>query len=200
MRSLSLLSGLKRRAGHAAVWLICGALIALTSAAALATVAVYMDLPSLVERADVIVHGHVKDQAVAYDEARGLSLLRTTLVVKHAYLGTPDKTLIIQQLGGEHQGATLRIAGDASFKPGEEVIVFLNKGEGQTHYLNALGQSKFSLVRQGKTMMVVRDLSGLAFARPGVQGVAEFKEEPAKLRSFTRELEQTIAQVKGVKP
>lgn len=190
---------LNRRLRHLGAWLLVSAALVLSSTLAFATVAIYMDMPSLVERAEVIVHGEVVSQKSTFDQARQLSLLQTTIKVKHAYLGQPGKELIVQQLGGEHEGNTTKIAGDAIFKEKEQVVLFLNKGEDKIHYLTSLGQSKFTLRAEGKTVFVERDLTGFVFMKPGVKGSQEIKEEPTQLRSFTKELEQTIATIKGSK-
>lgn len=190
---------LNRRLRHLGAWLLVSAALVLSSTLAFATVAIYMDMPSLVERSQVIVHGEVVSQQSTFDKARQLSLLQTTIKVKHAYLGEPGKELIVQQLGGEHEGNSMKIAGDAIFKEKEQVVLFLNKGEDKLHYLTSLGQSKFTIRAEGKTVFVERDLTGFVFMKPGVKGSQEIKEEPVKLRSFTKELEQTIATIKGSK-
>lgn len=191
---------IKKTLSHAAAWLAVSAAFALTASLAFATVAIYMDLNALVERADVIVQGKVKGQRGLYDKDRQLSLVQTTIKVDHTFHGEDQDTIIIQQIGGEHDGTTTKIAGDAKFAEGEEVVLFLKKGKEQVHYLTSLGQAKWSIKREGKTVMVSRDLTGFVFVKPGEQGAKEITEQPTQLRSFTKTLEQTIKQVKGAKP
>lgn len=173
-------------------------LLSLSATAAFATVARYMDLPSLVKISDVIVQGKAIKQKQLYDKTRKLPLLQTTIQVQQVHMGkTTSKTVVIQQIGGTHEGVTTKIAGDAKFEMGEEVIVFLKKGTGNLHFLNAMGQAKYTVSRVGNKVTIARDLTGFAFVKPGETNITPITEAQLKMTTFEARLKAAIKKVKG---
>ena len=181
----------------ASVLALSCALLAISATTAFATVARYMDMPALVKISDVIVQGKALKQKTVYDKARKISLLQTTIQVDKVHMGASKKTIVIQQFGGTHDGVTTKISGDAQFEMGEEVVVFLRKGKNNIHYLNAMGQSKFTVSRQGKKVSISRDLTGFSFVKPGESKITPITEAQLKMTSFEARLKAAIKKVKG---
>lgn len=166
-----------------------------------ATVARYLTLPALVEYSHVIVRARVGDAKTFTHAAWKKPMTDTTLEIKEVYLG--DKKLrraVVQQLGGEVNGITLKVPGDATLTKGAEVVVFLKRGEGGVYYLTALSQASYEVVRKQNKAWVRRDLSGLAFPSPVDPNTLQpGAEGPRELTSFEAELRALIASIKTPK-
>ena len=173
------------------------ALVVLASSVAWATVAKYMDLSALVERSDAIAHGVVVGQASFLDEERDLVLTRTTLQIDRSYMGETSPIIQIQQIGGEFGDRVTKITGDASFTPGEEVIVFMKSGGGDLYYLTSMAQAKYGVTREGGAIKVTRDISEIAFIK-GHRDIEHLEPEQRDGGDFIAELGALIAGIKGV--
>lgn len=189
-----------KRCGGRALALFAALFVVLWSTAVAATVMLYADLARLVELSDVIVQGRVVDQNTFYDEAASEVATITTVQVERAFLGDVDTTVKFRQWGGAYGDKVSQIPGDAQFDPYEEVILFLADGRGKyagMRYLTALGQSKYTVVRDGAEPFVVRDLHDLAFLDQGSNEIAHRPSERLMLDAFVPELESLIAAIKG---
>lgn len=181
--------------------IVAGAAL-LCAAAASATVMLYADLERLVELSDVIVQGRVVDQNTFYDEDAQEIATITTFEVDRAYLGDADQgdEVKFRQWGGEYGDRMARIPGDARFAPYEESIIFLADGTGEyagMRYLVALGQSKYTIVRDGDEASAVRHLRDLAFLDPESRQVKPREDEHRSLASLRAELQALVAGIKG---
>ena len=185
---------------------LCAATALLCTFAALpyasATVARYLSLPALVDISHVIVRAKVGDAKTFTDAKWKKPMTNTTLEIQQVYLGDKAmKRAVVQQLGGEVHGVTLKIAGDAKLVKGAEVIVFLKRGDGGVYYLSAMAQASYELQRKGGKAWVQRDLSGLAFPSPlDPRDLKPASEGPRELASFEAELTTLIASIKAVGP
>ena len=185
-----------------AVWLsVFAVAITMTvfASSASATVMRHANLPRLVEISDIIIQGTVADQKTYFDKAQGRVVTDTTFTVERSFYGDVAETVTIQQWGGELNGKTHYIPGDATFEPGEEVVVFLHRGDGVVA-LSALGQAKYSVTASNRGKLVFRDLSDMAFLitdENGTQRVDHLSEQPRSLASFVAELESLVAGIKG---
>ncbi len=97
-------------------------------------------------------------------DANGRAVTRYRFAVSEGFKGTPGTSVEIVQPGGTFAGRSLIIAGAASFRAGEEAVVFVGKACPKTGcaFTVGLAQGKFGIQR-GKQDVVVRDLSGLRF-------------------------------------
>lgn len=163
-----------------------------------ATVMKYTDVERLIEISDVIVHAEVVDQTTYYDKTQKRVVTDTTLGVKRAFYGKVGEKVTIQQWGGTYKGQTHTIPGDARFEPGEEVIVFLHRGEGVIA-LSALGQAKFSVEKTDDGKLVSRDLSDIAFMIEDPSGTKKIAHLPGETRSFASFVAELEAQIAGIK-
>jgi hypothetical protein len=158
-----------------------------------ATIMVELSLDELIRQADVIVHGTVvaSDVRLELREGRQEPHTITTIRVHEWLAGQGGETVQFRELGGAHQRGGRRYVGTPEYLPGEEVVVFLERRPEPPHDLRtlAMAQGKF-VVRHGVPGVpacVVRELSGIAFARwvDGRQTVSAARGEPAmELQTF----------------
>jgi hypothetical protein len=160
----------------------------------------YAGMERLIEISDTIVHADVIEQKTYFDNTQQRVVTDTTFGIKRTFWGEVKKTITIQQWGGTHKGKTHFIPGDARFEDGEEVIVFLHKGDNVVA-LSALGQAKFSVETIDGKKLVTRDLSDIAFLmeEAGNNQIEHRPEETQSLDSFVAELEALTAGIKGGK-
>jgi hypothetical protein len=164
-----------------------------------ATVMKYAGLDQLVEMSDVIIHGEVIDQKTYFDKEQQRVVTDTTFEVAHTFYGSVDQTVTIQQWGGTLDDKTHSVPGDAHFEPGEEVIVFLHRGD-DVLALSALGQAKFSVQEVDQKRLVYRKLSDIAFLLDSDDQQARIEHLPDESRSyesFVAEVEALTAGIKG---
>jgi hypothetical protein len=164
-----------------------------TASTASATVMVEVPLEDLIRQADVIVRGTVTSSAVRLEMREGTlePQTLTTLRVTEWIAGSGGETVQLRELGGEWQGGGVRYDGTPEYRIGEEVVVFLERRPEAPHDLRTLAmvQGKFSIRHgvPGVPSVVVRDLSGIAFASwaDGRQTVSEPGHDPAmELETF----------------
>lgn len=176
------------------------------SSSASATVMVEVPLDEMIRTADAIVHATVLETGVRMSISEGSMVPQTiTRLRVHEWIAGPGgETVELRELGGVWQGGGLHYEGTPRYRPGEEVIVFLERRPEAPHDLRTLGmaQGKF-MVRHGVPGVpssVLRDLEGIAFARwtEGQQTVSAPGREPAiELAVFLDHLRATRAAARG---
>lgn len=175
-------------------------LVTLWASSVAATVMLYVDLAKLVELSDVIVQGRVIDQTTTPDAKTGRPMTVSTLRVERVFLGDVGDTVQFKQWGGEVDGLVSRVPGDAQFEPYEEVVIFLDDGEGQyagMRYLTALSQAKYKVVSDGTQTHVMRDMRDAALYDPTTKTIHVRNNETYTLDTFVPELQALIAGIKG---
>lgn len=178
------------------------AIVSAWAVVASATVMVYVDLAKLVELSDMIVRGRVVEQTTFLDDETEKIKTTTTFEVGEVYFGDVKEGEKIQftQYGGEYDGRTMHIAGDAQFEPYEESVIFLSDGTGKWaggRYLTAMGQSKYKVVRGENGATVYRDFTDIALLNRETREIAPRSDERAGFASFEAELEALVAGIKG---
>ncbi len=151
-----------------------------------------LPLQELTRRVDLVVRGRVVSQSAAR-EAPGKDIWTTTTLRVVQTLKGPSvpETLRFRQIGGTVDGVTEMIPGDAAFRPGEEVIVFLARTP-RGLVLYGFSQGKFT-VRFDPVIgarVVDRDLShaGLVSRDGSLPRYA-----PARLDDFVAEVQSYAA-------
>ena len=171
---------------------------ALISTSALATVVLALSMEELTARAPLIVHAVAQGSNVAWDEPHAKIWTWTELVVKETFKGDTAKTLVVKQPGGVVGEVGMEVSGVATFKPGEEVVLFLEPApdEPGAWVPVSMSASKVTLEERFGARIAKRDLSGLAFTRVGQQRVTEPKEEREVLGTADAFLARIKAAVK----
>ena len=110
----------------------------------------------------------------------GRPLTFTTFAVDEVLFGEAPGAVEVEQIGGERDGITSRIPGDAVFSAGERCVLFLRKVDGGW-YLTSLGQSKYAIVVGPQGERLERQLSLALFTRDE-QGHLKPHDEPLRDR------------------
>ena len=151
----------------------------LISSSALATVVLALTMEELTARAPLVVHATAQRSLVAWDEPRAKIWTWTELVVKETLKGAPLETVLVKQPGGVVGEVGQQVLGVATFKPGEEVVLFLEPApdEPGAWVPVSMSASKVTLEQRFGARIARRELSGLGFATPGEQRVKEPERE-----------------------
>jgi hypothetical protein len=183
----------RRRALGTAMFLALGVAFGAARDAA-ATVVVALSRAELVDRSDLIVRASVVDQRSTWNADHSQIVTLTRLRVATYLKGTGAAELVLRQFGGTVGQLTSRVAGDARFAAGQDVVLFLRRGEGVV-FLTALAQAAY-YVQTTSPQRVRRDLSGLTFAviQPNApMALVEPEAEPAEaLDAFLRDVARLV--------
>lgn len=117
-----------------------------------------MSMPEVLNESRAVVHGVVVDQFSQWEEFDGNKVIFTysTLRVQHGdFLRlAPAKEVVVRTVGGTVDDYTQVLIDEASFKLGEEVVVFLGLEDDWAH-LSVVGfhQGKYEVVRDARGRM-----------------------------------------------
>lgn len=148
-----------------------------------------LDLPALVQRAELIVEARVLARHAL--ESEGLLVTEYLLEVARTFKGAgqPYRTLRLPG-GARADGSGLLIPGVPQLAPGEEAVLFLeHEGRGGARLPAGLAQGKFGVRRAADgSKRLVRDVSALALAGApgGVRSVTDYAELVAAIEAAAR--------------
>jgi hypothetical protein len=174
------------------------ALLALLATSAFATVIVHETLDDLARRVPVIARGRVMRSFSAWDDGKRSIYTWTELSVTDPIKGKPGAVVLIKSYGGEVDGIGQMVAGAATFKEGEDCVVFLEPAPNErgSYMVSGLSAGKILMTTQKGQPTAVRDTTGIAFARPASGKVAERVLTPEFLGSpddFVKRIRKAIA-------
>lgn len=114
---------------------------------AAATTMLAQDIEALSRGADAVVQGTVTkvESRWTADKLRIVTVVE--LEVSEALKGAPGRTATLIQPGGVVGDVGQKVSGLASFAPGEEVVVFLERRGGGTFHVAGMAQGKFRVER-----------------------------------------------------
>jgi hypothetical protein len=119
----------------------------LGAAAALAASVVPIPLADLAGAADVVVLGTVQSVRVERD-AGGTARTRVDVRATEVLKGAADPGMVVlRQLGGVDAGGGSLVGGGATFRPGEDVLLFLRRRNGELRLVGE-AQGKFTVARE----------------------------------------------------
>lgn len=132
--------------------------LSLCTSLAGATTVLFQDVPALTRTSDAVVRGTVTRQQSRWTGDHRRIVTDVELSVSETLKGTPRSTLVIRQPGGEVGDIGQRVDGLASFKVGEEVLVFLEQ-QGDGFIVSGLAQGKYRIERSsdGRGIFAVPD-------------------------------------------
>ena len=168
--------------------------VALASFVGSATVVVYETLDDMARRVPLIVRGKVARNVSGWDDNHRRIWTWTELVVSDTVKGAPSKLVMVKQPGGEADGIGQAVAGVATFREGEDCILFLEPApdEKGVWRVSGLSAGKVQVASdQGKTV-AMRVVDGLSFAAPAGKKVA-----PVVPRELLGTPEQLIARLRA---
>lgn len=141
------------------VLLTCALLLGLSAGA---TTMLRTDVAELTYAADAVVQGTVRRVESRWSGDHRRIITDVEIQVTEALKGEPGSTVIVTQPGGHVDGIGQVVHGLASFTPGEEVVVFLERRGKDAFQVSAMAQGKFRVQRgaDGKTVMAVPESTG----------------------------------------
>jgi hypothetical protein len=168
--------------------------VTLWSALASATVMIRLDVPELAKRADAVVVGKVLKMESRWTGDGRQIVTDVHIQVDEPLKGAPAQILIVQQPGGVVGDIGQMVSGLASFKPSEEVVLFLeSRGNGKRYLVSGMAQGKYRVERSsdGTTKYAVPDAVGDAML------LDSHSQKPVAGERKTVELSVLKAQIKA---
>lgn len=112
-----------------------------------ATTIVRQGVPELSRRADAVVRGTVLRTESRWSGDRRTIFTESEIEVVETLKGSARKTVRVRQPGGVVGKIGQRVDGVASFRQGEEVVVFLARRPDDSFTVQGMGQGKFRVER-----------------------------------------------------
>ncbi|QRN94259.1 hypothetical protein JRI60_34690 [Archangium violaceum] len=136
--------------------------VLLLSLSADATTMLRADLPELARSADTIVHGTVRRVESRWSGDGRRIVTDVEIQVTEALKGQAGGTVLVTQPGGRVGDIGQRVSGLASFTPGEEVVLFLERRGTQSFRVAGMAQGKYKVQRSadGSRVMAVPEPTG----------------------------------------
>ncbi len=166
---------------RAAGWVALAAFVVASRALpARATVVVDQTIPEMARHATLVVRGVVYAQRAQWDEHHRQIITRTFVRTTKALKGSAGPTVVVRQPGGAIGKWRAAVEGEARFRLGEEVVLFLQPFPGvkDEFVLEGMSATKFTVVATKTGPVVTRTLAGLALARPDARGVIRPSAHP----------------------
>jgi hypothetical protein len=121
--------------------------VLLLSLSASATTMLRADLPELTRSADTIVHGTVRRMESRWSGDGRRILTDVEIQVTETLKGQAGGTVLVTQPGGRVGDIGQQVSGLASFTPGEEVVVFLERRGTRAFRVAGMAQGKYKVQR-----------------------------------------------------
>ena len=139
-----------------------------------ATVAEQLSVEELRAQSVFVVRAYVAARYVVPERGpKGEIYTQIELDAFEYLTGDGPERLRVQQLGGELDGVTLHVEGNAHFEVGDEIVAFLDHDPlTGISYVVGLAQGVFVIHDVGGTEWVTRDLDGISFYTAGASPYA----------------------------
>ena len=148
-----------------------------------ATTSLYVSDARQARLSTAVVVASVGASSVHATENPRAAVTMTQIHVEEVLYGYAPPLLSLNQYGGVLGGQRFGIAGDASLEEGERCVLFLLQQDGQW-YLTALEQSKYRLIQDpGSGLVLQRSLSSRVVYR-GADGTLQPYQEPGMVKSL----------------
>jgi hypothetical protein len=122
---------------------------------AAATTMLRLDVPELAQSSDTVVHGTVRRVESRWSGDRRRIITDVEIQVTEALKGEPGSTVLLIQPGGSVGDIGQAVHGSASFTPGEEVVVFLERKGASAFRLSGMAQGKYQVRRAADSQTVL---------------------------------------------
>lgn len=167
--------------GHVTQWVLL--LFLSLSTGASATVVMGHTVEEMSRLAPVIVEGEIVRVQSRWDEAKQRISTYALLRVETQIKGAAKHEVLIKQPGGIVDGIGQKVAGVATFREGEQVLLFLEPAvdEKETFLVWAMAAGKYTLSRgTSGAIEAARDISELTF-------YSSDQARPSQLRQLSRD-------------
>ncbi|NVJ20388.1 MULTISPECIES: hypothetical protein [Myxococcus] len=150
---------------------------------AAATTQLRVDLSQLSRDSDTVIHGVVRRVESRWSGDGRRIVTDVEVEVKEPLKGQPGNTVLVTQPGGQVGDIGQVVHGLASFKTGEEVVIFLRKRGTQAFRLSGEAQGKYQVQRDaaGKPAMAVPEPSEALLLDPVTRQPTTVVEKPRTL-------------------
>ena len=172
----------------------------------LATIIIKLSDKEMTKKASSIIRGKVIRRYSKWDSKKKRIYTYTKIAILEPIKGKKEtQEVVIRQLGGSVGNIGMKVSGNASFKLGEEVLVFLEKiVNNKLHQYHVMGMAygKYRIVEDAnKRHYLVRDLSNLSIAslkkgRYQFKAAHTIKKSPLYLDHFVKKIRTYIAEIK----
>jgi hypothetical protein len=157
------------RTGASVLWVVVGALLVL-SVSSQATRIVYQTPAELAKESSQIVRGRVSSVRSFWNESGSKIFTEVFVSVDETYKGPPLREARVLQLGGIVDHVNMHVEGALSWKPNEEVLLFLEPSISGAFAVSGFSQGKFAIERDRRT--------GRLFVRAAGLGAVELAGKP----------------------
>jgi len=127
----------------------------LVGLSAVATTMLRLDVPELAQSSDTVVHGTVRRVESRWSGDRRRIITDVEIQVTESLKGQPGSTVLLIQPGGTVGDIGQVVHGSASFTPGEEVVVFLERRGASAFRLSGMSQGKYQVRRAADSQTVL---------------------------------------------
>ncbi len=129
---------------------------------AAATTMLRMDLTGLTQAADTVVHGTVRRMESRWSGDHRRIITEVEIEVTETLKGQASSTVLVVQPGGHVGDIGQIVHGLASFSPGEEVVVFLNRHGPEAFQVTGMAQGKYQVRRSedSRSVLAVPESTG----------------------------------------
>lgn len=173
------------------LWVSVAVLLILT-APGQATQVIYQSPKQLADESSQIVRGKVIGVRSYWNAEKTLIFTEVRVKVDEAYKGTPLAEARIVQLGGVVDHMRVNVEGALSWRPAEEVLLFLEANPAGDYQVAGFSQGKFAIERDART--------GRAFVKsPGLEGLTLVGAPPGGAAPVKTPLDQFISKTVGLK-
>jgi hypothetical protein len=164
-----------------------------------ATSIVRQDVPELSRRADAVLRGTVVRTDSRWSGDRRRIFTEVEIRVAETMKGSPGKTVVVRQPGGVVGKVAQRVDGVASFRQGEEVVVFLAKKPDDSFVVQGMGQGKFRVERSsdGRDAFAVPEEVDAELVEPPGQRATGLERRPKTLDELRSEIRNALATKPG---
>ncbi len=157
---------------------LLSAVLAVTSAA---TEVVPSSAEELALGADLVVRGRVESVRPLWNASHTRILTEVDVVVDRSLKGSAPRVVRVVQMGGRLDGVRMTVAGALDWRPGEDVLLFLERSLPQRFRVAGFSQGKYTIERDPATGVEFARGAGLAGVVPA--GAARGRAAPpARLR------------------
>jgi hypothetical protein len=127
-----------------------------------ATTMLRADLPELAQSADTIVHGTVRRVESRWSGDGRRIVTDVEIQVTESLKGQAGGSVVVTQPGGRVGDIGQSVSGLASFTPGEEVVLFLERRGAQAFRVAGMAQGKYQVQRsaEGTRALAVPEPTG----------------------------------------
>jgi hypothetical protein len=119
--------------------------------AAQATQIIYRSPKQMGQESPLVVQGKVASVRSFWNEKQTKIFTETVVAVDETFKGQPVGSVNILQLGGVVDNVKMTVHGALSWKPGEEVLLFLEEQDSQNYRVAGFSQGKFHIERDPAT-------------------------------------------------